>query len=185
MSDGYEYLVWVDVETTGIGPAAKLLEVAAAVTALHPDFTLIDEPFHMVVQLDDTPIRTVDPPVIAMHAANGLWAEAQQSRYRHAAVLEQMQRWFRRLAAADAHDATFYWAGRSVHFDLRWVSGDNGADLETIKKFSHRRFDLTPIKQLLSLAGIELPAGEETHRALPDVLADIELARDIVRRLVA
>lgn len=175
----FEYLVWVDVETTGLKQADRLLEVAAVVTEMSPEFTQVGEPFHRVLGLGDLKLQDIDANVLSMHTANGLWQAAQKSRMSRDQAMSDLRRWF----AFSPQEAAFHWAGRNVYFDLQWLTGARGANLEQVREFSHRRFDVTPIKALMSLAGLSVPVEEDAHRALQDILGDIELARQIVRTL--
>jgi oligoribonuclease (3'-5' exoribonuclease) len=181
LSNGLEYLVWVDIETTGVNHRVdRLLEIGAVITTMSWEFRQVGEPFERVLGLGDHRLQLVDPKVIAMHSANGLWADAQKSRLEYGQALAAMQKWFTEHAP---EGATFYWAGRSLHFDLQWLLRGHHANLETERTFSHRRFDIRPILAFLTLSGVEFAMPEEKHRALPDVMADIELARTLIRAL--
>ena len=182
LRNGLEYLVWVDIETSGVKPHDQLLEIGAAITTFGPDFSVIGDPFARVVALGELQIRHVDRAVLTMHCVNGLWEASRKSTVGAPEALREMQLWFRSNAP---EGATFLWAGRSVHFDLNWLVDPEQPSLETERKFSHRRFDLRPIMAFLSLAGFEVPSAEENHRACQDVMGDIEMARDLARRLMA
>lgn len=183
MTNAFEYLVWVDVETTGLKTTDRLLEIAAIVTSMDARFTEWGEPFQRVIALGDIKVQDVDPFVLEMHAKNGLWEAAKNSRLTRDAALRELYKWFAKLTEQDElNGGTFYWAGRSLHFDLRWVT-ESG--LDGVQNFSHRRYDLTSIKAFLSVAGIEVAVPEENHRALDDVRGDIVVARQTVARVEA
>lgn len=182
-TDAWEYLVWVDIETSGVDyPASKLLEVAAVVTSMTPEFREVGEPFNRVLELGDLQISQVDPHVLEMHSKNGLWHASQGSRLKRETMVREMKSWFDTTTEAIA-GARFCWAGRSLHFDLQWIAGDSGANLESIREFDHRRFDVRPVMTVASMAGISFGVPEEIHRALPDVMGDIEMARALVKMI--
>ena len=179
MAQPHEVLLWVDVETTGLDPHAdQLLEVAAVATTLDEKFDTLGEPFSRVVGLPRTlTFHRVAPEVIEMHAASRLWREALASKLSADQAAQAMYHWARSLELWNG--PTVYFAGRSVHFDRRWIEAHLYEGLRFLN-ISHRHFDLTAIKAFATVAELSFSVPEEKHRALDDVLDDIELARSLV-----
>lgn len=174
-----EYLLWIDVETTGIDPlVCDLLEVAFALTEFDDELSLVDEPRSWVIRhRSDLTVEEVAPAVLAMHSANGLWEESRQAADEFR-VWGRVSSW---IAWLRLHpDAKLHPAGRSVHFDCEWLRAKMPPDILQRFQLSHRHFDLTSIKMIETLRGHTFDAPEETHRALDDVLADIALARELL-----
>lgn len=176
-----DYLLWADVETTGLDSAAdQLLEVAFVVTHLDRELTQVGEPFSAVFQARDVDLLHLSPDVVEMHARSGLWRDVMKGG-EPGPIWERFGFWRKRLQWHMGE--TFYLAGRSVHFDREWLyiwmpSGEYEA-----LRLSHRHFDLSSIKMFAGLAAFEFGVQEEAHRALPDVLGDIELARKLIKML--
>lgn len=78
------YLIWFDVETSGLDPMSdNLLEVEARITDMKGlQVPFADDPliFHRVIRFDDnTPIRTFNSTTIDMHSRNGLIGECMNA----------------------------------------------------------------------------------------------------------
>lgn len=173
-------LCWLDVETTGLDPARNhLLEIAIVATELSPELTAIGEPAHGIFRYPEAlRLDSIHPDVLAMHASNGLWRESQDADLDYFVwnkVLGTIESWD--LAGEEA-----MLAGRSVHFDRGWLEKQAPQYIIDALNLTHRHFDLTSIKRFAELCGwSDLFEIESPHRALPDVLDDINLARDLVR----
>lgn len=170
-------LLWVDVETTSLDPAnGHLLEIAIVPTELDPAFTPLGDSFSLVFICPPVKLVDVHPDVLEMHARNGLWRESAKGRPPEKAwnaMRDSMRRW-------DLANKPVMLAGRSVHFDRSWLDAFAPEHAWHYAQVSHRLFDLTPVKQFAELVGIPFSEPESTHRALEDVLADIQLARELV-----
>lgn len=79
------YLIWFDVETSGLDPMSdNLLEVEARITdmkGLQVPFADDHLIFHRVIRFDDnTPIRAFNSTTIDMHSRNGLISECMNAK---------------------------------------------------------------------------------------------------------
>lgn len=176
-----EALLWVDVETTGLVPGEhRLLEVAMQATTFDRDFAEIGDPFHVVVYHgSDLRLQDVNPDVLRMHSENGLWRESRGGHQFDQAFFRltgQVNHW---QALSEWKIDTFYLAGRSVHFDRKWLEESVPREIWEQIPLSHRHFDLTAIKAWMDINGHSYGVPEETHRALRDVQDDIQLARSL------
>lgn len=174
-------LLWLDVETTGLDPAMNsLLEVAMVLTQFNTRFDPIGVSATTVFRVPQgLQIEHVHPDVLAMHAKNGLWNECR-------AAQDELTAWNDLGSVIENWDIEpeddILLAGRSVHFDRKWLDAKAPLWFREGLNLSHRIFDLTSIKKFAELCGREFSEESEpdVHRALPDVEADIELARTLV-----
>jgi oligoribonuclease (3'-5' exoribonuclease) len=174
-------LLWFDVETTGLDSNALLLEVGAVVTTFDEAMTEQDgRSFAGVVRRTDAELAAVEISdlVREMHTKSGLWADVSQSPYREAEIWSAFAAWCLRNIGVGVN---VYLAGRSVHFDRGWLDRMPERLRPSLGKLSHRHYDLTPIKAYAGQIGIDVPESDDKHRALPDVWADIDLARRLAQ----
>ncbi len=169
-----EFVVWIDLETTGLNPQSDhILEVALYAEPLgHPG--RIRNPFHAILEWPEAPV-TCDAAVFAMHGKNGLFYECASSEPVSGAPariprnkIEQHLIDYLRSAADVGVPAIFYFAGSSVHFDrdfcrLKWPF------FSTF--FSHRVLDVSALVLSARHEGMLKPPKrhETTHRALADL----------------
>lgn len=180
-----EYLLWLDVETTGLDPARDwLLEVAMQITEYTPELNEVGEPFNLVFPIPNVRLDAVDPYVLAMHSNNGLW-DACRAVGSAPDTDFKIKAWFNGVLAEQiARAPKLYPAGRSVHFDVSWMKAKAPVAWRTLSP-SHRVFDLTAINLYRTLKDGPVPftsGDDSTHRALDDVQADIEYTRNILRK---
>jgi len=173
MTDQTEKLFWTDLETTGLDPAVDtVLEVAAVVTDGDLN-TLVT--FHAIIGKD--PDLRMGRFVWQMHEANGLLAEIDAEpagevpfrgsrlgiSVRLGEVIEQYAPGAPMAGSSVAFDRGFY----KVHFP------------QAEKHLHYRNFDVSVYKEAMKrwAPDVELPASDGKHRAMPDILASIELAK--------
>ena len=167
--------IWIDVESSGLDPeAGVLLEVAVVATTAEAEYRELAHQSWVVLHTEEPPMA---PEVQAMHTANGLLHEIPFGiPLSHVHVeLVKFVRFFGNPAPGREPIA-----GSSVHFDQRWLQRHLPA---VAALFSHRVFDASTLARFARDLGFELPRAEPAHRALADVRASIQLARDVARAL--
>lgn len=182
-----QYLVWLDVETSGLDPMADtLLEVEARITNMK-GYPLLDNDaghavkFHRVIRLgDNTPIRTFDSTTIDMHSRNGLIGECMNAEYTLKDVDKQMTAWFDGL---NIDPGLIHPAGTNVQFDLQWLDVNMPITSVMLHKLSHRRLDLTSIR-LVEIAKDMNPydcGHDTTHRTADCLDRDLSEYKTIIK----
>lgn len=163
---------WIDIETTGLSPVHySLLEVCLVVT--DDDLNVIRSS-NVVLRHIRENLRFQSPSVEKMHSDNGLLSEIEGSFSLHERDAEHTLI----ECMADANGSPM--AGSNVWFDrgfLQWFM----PDFERL--FYYRNIDVSSISELVKSWRPDvheryhlLPKSSE-HRAMPDVLASISLAR--------
>ena len=166
--------IWMDLETTGLDPERdRILEIAVVVTTedLQPRFE-----YNKVVYFTEDWVlqarERADPVVRDMHTQNGLWAELPRSTTPLVDVAHDLVE----LVRPYCWKGPPMLAGFSVHFDRSFLRY-NLPDVERL--LHYRNFDVSVLKTASEAWGGKLPPRKtvDVHRALPDVLESIEVAR--------
>lgn len=180
MSDTPNFVLWVDLETDGLGPDPKILELGAILTDKTPAFTEIDR-LSIVCRFDLHPAG-VDPdswPVInpiayEMHRANGLWAECAASTVTERDAAETTCGWL------DGHGVPqdeIPLGGSGIdHFDALVL----GSRMPTLRKrFTYAGLDIGSPRRFVEIGKGFWPINQEDkpHRALADIEMHLAEAR--------
>lgn len=189
-------IAWIDTETIGLLDRLRpggLLEVAVVVT--DDDLTITHHfqsvlryilPDHMrKVALSGEPRMTwlasdknsPDEFVFDMHSKNNLWVECDTAPCSHRLVDQMLVEWMSESVGAEK--GTVVAGGANIaSFDRRWLE----VALPQFNDFLHyRNVDMSTLKTMVNMwsGGIagNPPAGRGLHRAMPDILDTIDLAR--------
>lgn len=202
-------IVWIDTETTGLNPLEDaLLEIAVVVTddqlnevrrwqtvLPSPASTQIVRMLAHGVSVDViSQSAGVDPYVIAMHDKNGLWAEScsldpfgDDWRDRHT----EAERVLKDIITAatetvNGKPSPPQLGGSSVWFDRTFLEADFP---EAVKLLHHRQVDVSTMNEMARrfwpATYARRPRGGDVHRAMPDILQSLELARYYANHLQA
>lgn len=170
-----DYFMFLDIETSGLDPAIDLiLEVAWVIT--DNEFKAVTPPRSFVVKQEENygaRLATAAQVVIDMHTANGLLAEVDFAKE----DLDDV--WMQMHDDLSSVSGEIQLAGRTIQFDDRFLRKNHFGPLFE-EKMSHRMYDLRSVRTYLDLKGIEYDDIQgQNHRALDDVLNDIEFARHL------
>lgn len=158
-------LLWLDLETTGIDPH-KHEPLEAALVATDPELNIEDKCSFVIhwgrIELNLTATTH------KMHTDNGLLADVNKATDGFYTVDCKLREWIKEHGFENRT-----MAGSSVQFERKWC----GVWFIAIRDmFHYRNFD---VRTLRTWYGLDKP--EVTHRALDDLLVDIETVRSLRR----
>lgn len=181
-------ICWIDLETTGLNPKEHcILEIAIVIT----DDKLVEiSRFHAVPFSATacviggrwpTYTHNVSDYVRKMHTDNGLWQESADSPHIGLDIMRALGTFIRKHADGCTPMPV---GGSSVHLDraflTEWVAP---FDPEMLGVLHYRNLDVSSIGELVSRVNPEMYAACEAanppgqHRAMPDILRSISMAR--------
>lgn len=177
-------ICWIDLETTGLRlEDSKILEVGIALTDEEGEIQA-EKSWLNPAPLDGLRVAALDPVVLAMHAASGLWADLQrqyQDPLRDPLTLRPARGLDLNQEVAQWISLNTNWttkriplAGSGVsHFDRQFIRRDL-PDVD--RKLTYWAYDVGVMRRMLRLIGFNSQTDEAqpTHRALDDVKAHIK-----------
>lgn len=173
LGGGNPFILWVDLETTGNTDEDEIIEVGAVVT----DYELTELVAYEQVFRTTRSISDIDPIVLDMHVANGLWKDTHGKE----TAVERAQDAGGLLYFLGVNDCLkggrIALAGSGVgHFDRRYIRR-YWPNLEN--RLTFWNIDIGVVRRFLRLSGHDIPSGgvDKTHRALDDIRGHIDEAR--------
>lgn len=165
-------MLWVDTETTGLEPDARILEVGLKLTDLNGK-TIGIEDLDIVPHLDNLPLNSSEW-ALRTHLQNGLLDEGIKSTISRKTMVSDIQDWLKKIPG----DSTVYIAGTNPQFDLTRIDALLAAEkVPTLTAIaSHRRIDITGVRMLLKSVGFDPYDGSHngTHRVLDHIGRDVK-----------
>lgn len=168
-------IVWIDLETTGLEAASHhVLEVAVVVT----NEELV--PVNVFQEVLPFSFRAhapgIDPIVRDMHTRSGLWDECEAvsnaprlPNYSTDGAIVSM------LRQSGLEQGEAILGGSTINFDRAFLEVHFP---RTFAFLHYRNFDTSTMKKALQeWAEITFPPSGDAHRALPDIMESIEVAR--------
>ena len=169
MPQDANYLIWIDMEMTGLNPDAdRIIEVALVVT--DGSLNVVAEAPVWVVHQDDAMLDGMDSWNKGTHGRSGLIDKVKASALTDGAVEEHALAFLREHVPAKASPM----CGNSICQDRRFLARWMPA-LENW--FHYRNLDVSTLKELCRRWKPELMKGipkEGRHEALADVYESIE-----------
>lgn len=179
---------FLDVETTGLDEEAdKMLEISWMFT--DPQFSVTYMPRTFLIDQDYweyTWSRINGNKVIYdMHTESGLLAALANDEVEKTST-EKIFETLKRDLARESVNGLIHLAGRSVHFDKKFLLTE-GFDLlfddSQPVSFHHRMLDLSAVNLFLASAGIDTQhlqvVNNLPHRAMHDIMADVQYAKNL------
>lgn len=165
-----EWLLWTDIETTGIDVNnSKILQIACVLTNF--DLSIIYHIPEITVGCDLYTLNNMDSWCIEHHNKSGLFKKASQSEI---TLSEAEERILYILNQYIGLNDTVYMAGNSVHFDKRFIDHYMS---KLSKILSHRLVDVTSFslvyRHICPLMHNKRPEKEFNHTAQKDIYESI------------
>jgi oligoribonuclease len=178
-------LIWLDLETSGLAPDSRILELAVRVTdgQLCP-ITPLGSQMHCTILMSDRDVEQMELYARAMHQGSGLLDNCRADRCDFADELNA-ENWLLDCLEQHGIEAKITpLAGASVHFDRRVLA----ERMPKLHAFLHyRNVDVSTVRELAARWRPDLSAGEPAkrnlHRALPDLEDTLTIARYYRERL--
>ncbi|HJY75041.1 MAG TPA: oligoribonuclease, partial [Burkholderiales bacterium] len=169
MAQDANYLVWLDMEMSGLDPARdRILEVATVVTDAQLG-TVAEGPVLVVHQPDDV-LHAMDDWNKTTHARSGLVDRVRASQLGESDAEEQMLAFLAQHVPAKASPMCGNSICQDRRFLARWMPR-----LETF--FHYRNLDVSTLKELVRRWKPALARGvakQGRHEALADIYESIE-----------
>ncbi len=171
MSDSRDYLVWLDMEMTGLDPVTCVpVQVAMVITS--PELTELDC-MEVTIWQPEEKLAVMAPIVRRMHTENGLLSKIRSSEH----ALNDAERQMLSFLGRWVRPGEGVLAGNSIHQDRRFLS----AYFPVVNGYLHYRMvDVSTLKELARRwYGPEalMNKGASEHTALADIRESIrELA---------
>lgn len=172
MSDNEEYLVWMDLEMSGLDVTKEnILEIATIIT--DRDLDIIAEGPVLTISAEEELLEAMDDWNKKHHAESGLLTRVRQSTITVEEAEEQTLAFIKRHVG---HRTTPL-CGNSVHQDRLFLR----AYMPTLEEYLHyRNVDVSSIKELVHRwypKEYQAPPKKQLHRALDDIKESIEELR--------
>lgn len=187
IKDKEEYIIWCDVETTGVDiDSDYLLEVGGVITDMQG--RILGKGFQEVVHYGSqlgSVVNKCNDYVTEMHTKSGLFEALWEGGVTLSRLDTLFTQWVHAVVednGGDFQNAQFYFGGRSITFDRNVLAQHLPLSFNI---FSHRSIDTTTLTLLLSRNEIDVPeqsvwVRDADHRALADCLDCITQYRSIV-----
>ena len=165
-----EWLLWVDIETTGLdADKDQILQIACILTDFH--LTIQHTFGQLTIHQPEYNLENWNPWCVEQHTKSNLVDEVRMSKTTLAETEKSILGWLNSyLAVKD----TIYIAGNSVHFDKQFLYKHMPM---LSKRLSHRIMDVTSFALVCKHTSPEVymnrPHKSYSHTALQDILESI------------
>ena len=167
-----EYLIWIDLEMTGLKPDTDvIIEMATIVTDV--DLDVVAEGPVIAIHQPDEVLNAMDEWNTRTHGASGLITRVRESTYTLASAEKRTLEFVKALVEPNASPM----CGNSICQDRRFLA----RQMPTLEKFFHyRNLDVSTVKELARRWAPGIIPGfskQGEHKALADIRESIrELA---------
>ena len=167
-----EFIMWFDVETTGLDSHSDaLLEVAAIITDMQGH--IVSTPFSVVLYHRDVSrvVALCDPVVVGLHEKSGLFAEMWNAPQDNSVsgVNTMLAQWLDRYID---DDDVVYMGGNSLGLDREFAKMYLP---DVCSRLSHRNVDMTSVSLFLTRNGhAPFFVKKRCHRALFDIMDSLD-----------
>lgn len=165
-----DYLVWIDLEMTGLDSARDvILEIATVIT--DNNLSIVAHGPHLVIHQPEEKLKAMDPWCTKTHTTSGLVKAVQES----ATSITQAERETLAFVKLFCKKNSARLCGNSIWQDRIFLAAYMP---ELLSYFHYRLIDISSIKELVRRWYPSNPATEfkkpDTHRASSDIIGSIE-----------
>jgi len=172
-----KYLVWLDLEMTGLDPAADdILEIATVIT--DSELKIVAQGPELVIHQTERRLETMSDWCKEHHAESGLTERVRRSGL----SLQQAEAQTLAFVSGLVEKETSPLCGNSVHQDRVFLA----RHMPALHDYLHyRNIDVSSLKELSFLWYPELPKFQKAnrHTALEDIIESIDELRYYRRQL--
>ncbi len=172
MAQNQNYLVWLDMEMTGLNPDTdRIIEIAMVITDGNLE-TVVESPV-VVVHQPDSVLDAMDSWNKSTHGKSGLSDKVKASRVDEASAQAQLLAFLREYVPERASPMCGNSICQDRRFMARWMP-----QLEA--HFHYRNLDVSTLKELAKRWKPEVASGVKKHgkhEALADIYESIEEMR--------
>lgn len=174
-----EYIVWIDVETTGTNPERdEILEIGALVTDVEGN--RIGNSYEALFSISNlsTIIARTSENVQKMHENSGLWLDLWMRKTKSAETIdEEMVKWISSLCLDE--ERILYFGGNSITLDRNFVRLNLPVFYNLI---SYRSVDVTSLSiAIQSNSSVQGYEKSKNHRALSDAVDSVNEYNHYIR----
>jgi oligoribonuclease len=168
-----EYLLWIDLETTGIDPLSnEILEIAYVITDFSLKTIYHENNYVIRPKIDyDILLQRMDNWCLTQHKKTGLLDKIQTSEYYISDVDDIIINVLNNILP---NDVVIYLAGNSVHFDKMFI---DRYMIKLSKKISHRILDVSSFAIICKNLNCQIfnkrPLKKYRHTSLSDIWESI------------
>jgi oligoribonuclease len=164
MSPRKDYLIWLDLEMTGLDPERHaIIEIGCAVT--DSDLHLIAEGPALAVSQSAKVLARMDPWCVNQHGRSGLTQRVKESRVSLAEAERRTLRFLQRYCRPKSSPLCGNSIGQDRRFLVRYMPKLNNF-------FHYRNIDVSSIKELVSRwypSRFHAPKKSKTHHVVDDI----------------
>lgn len=176
-----EWLLWLDIETTGIDiDSCKILQIACVLTNMTLDVEHIFGEITIKYNQDD--LQNMDEWCLKTHTESGLLDKVKTSTFNIDDTEKCILLWLNNHVSSKD---VIYLAGNSVHFDKNFI---NKYMTNLSSRLNYRIIDVSSVsllcKNLNNSIYLNKPKKQLNHTALSDILESLEEMRYYTREFL-
>ena len=173
-----EYMIWMDLEFTGLDPLVNsILEIACVIT--DDDLNIVDEGLDIVIHQEESKLSNMDAWNTEHHRKSGLLEKVRESNESHHSAEEKILQ----LIKNYCKEGKGLLCGNSIHMDRFFIM----RHMPGLDKYLHYRLiDVSTLKELCRIWRPDIPEfkKKKSHRSMDDIRESIEELKHIRKNFI-